>query len=150
MTNSVDAEIRHHRLLAESDDFGTVEVIHGHLDVVDTKTSVLLTFNGLLITVYAVLVGLTDLSLVLPHFGYWSLPLMGSAVLIVASTVLCLYGLDIIGAHNRKDVDVEMYLKHAAQVSIARTNRYLWALRCTGLGCIVVLLAFLFSVWAVV
>ncbi len=142
----IEKEIRHHTIVSTAGDKQELlNTLHAHLNCVDSKTSVLLTYNALLIAVLSLVVGSADLRNALPHGGFWQVLMIISAGLTVTSAALCLAGLDIIGAHSNRDSTTEDYIACAAEVCVGRTARYRLALGLTAAASIVVLLAFLVS-----
>lgn len=143
--SQINNEIRHHTIVSTAGDKQAVlDTLHSHLDCVDTKTSALLTYDGLLVAVLTLLISSPNLKTNLPHFDCWKVPLIASGGITIASALMCLLGLDIIGAHSKRDTDVDDYIEFAAQTSVTRTWRYRWALYMTGAASVVVLLAFFF------
>ncbi len=139
-----DIELRHHTLIANADsqNKALVDTLHGHLDVIDNKTSVLLTFNALLVTILAILIGTNNIEDSVPFFDYLRIPVIFSSIGVMISTVMCLKSLDIIGAHSKSDKSIQSYIRDTTKVVSTRTQKYLIALFLTEVCCFVGLIIF--------
>ncbi len=147
MGKQADDEARHHSMMAEvRKSHPLVDHLYLHLDVLDAKISVLLTFNGILFAIYALFIT-SDFELIKDIRADWYLPLFVSGFGVVLSTFLCLSGIEILGSHSSRGRTVDQYVELIVRTTRSRTIAYRTALFLTRICCLVVLGGFLYALF---
>ncbi len=125
----IEREVVHrikYKSLLKSDG-GILSFLIEHLDRIDNKISILLTFNGIVLAILAILIESNEI-----HFLTLSLPkilLLISLFFVVISSYLCLTMIYLYGYQSSKGISKSAYLRKIVSSVVSRTKRYNFALR---------------------